>query len=78
MNASILDLRYKTRDILKALENRERVLVTHRGKPKGTIVPLTLKKRIRVSQHEFFGMSRKETASMTSVMNKVRGGRHDF
>ncbi len=78
MKASILDLRYKTRDILKALENRERVLVMHRGKPKGTIVPLTSKKKPRVWQHEFFGMRGRETVGVKSIMNKLRAGRYDF
>jgi len=36
MNASILDLRYKTRDILAALDNREPVTILYHGKTKPT------------------------------------------
>jgi antitoxin (DNA-binding transcriptional repressor) of toxin-antitoxin stability system len=78
MNASVLDLRYKTRDILKALENRESVVVLYHGKPKGMIVPLPGEERARVCDHPFFGMGTKPKKSVQSVMNGLRNGRHDL
>jgi antitoxin (DNA-binding transcriptional repressor) of toxin-antitoxin stability system len=78
MDASILDLRYKTRDILKALENREPVVILYHGKPKGTIVPLPGKKTTRVCDHQFFGMRTGEKASVKGIMSRLRSGRHDF
>jgi antitoxin (DNA-binding transcriptional repressor) of toxin-antitoxin stability system len=35
-----MDLRYRTKDILRALEAREKIVLTHRGIEKGKIVPL--------------------------------------
>jgi antitoxin (DNA-binding transcriptional repressor) of toxin-antitoxin stability system len=78
MEASILDLRYKTRDVLTALENREPVVILYRGKPKGTIVPLPGKKTTRVCDHQFFGMRAGEKASVKGIMSRLRSGRHDF
>jgi antitoxin (DNA-binding transcriptional repressor) of toxin-antitoxin stability system len=78
MNASILDLRYKTRRILRALENRERIMILYHGKPKGTIVPLTRTKGPRVREHKFFGMSAPGAESVKNVMKKLRSGRYDF
>jgi len=39
MKASVVDLRYKMNDILKALERNEEVTVLYHGKVKGVIVP---------------------------------------
>ncbi len=78
MNASILDLRYKTRDILRALENRESVIILYHGKPKGTIVPLPGDIKARVCEHRFFGMRTGEKASVKAIMSTLRSGRHDF
>lgn len=78
MNASILDLRYKTRDILKALENRESVVILYHGKPKGTIIPLPGEKQASVCDHQFFGMLAREKVSVRGVMSRLRGKRHDF
>ncbi len=41
MEATIVDLRYKMNDILKALNRNENVDVLYRGKLKGTIVAKT-------------------------------------
>ena len=78
MNASILDLRYRTRNILKALENRETIVIMYHGKPKGMIVPLHGKERARVHDHPFFGMSAKEKGSVQGIMHDLRNGRHDL
>jgi antitoxin (DNA-binding transcriptional repressor) of toxin-antitoxin stability system len=78
MHASVLDLRYRTRDILKALENREPVTISYHGKPKGIIVPLPGGEQARVCDHRFFGMSAKEKKSVQGVMSRLRSGRHDL
>jgi antitoxin (DNA-binding transcriptional repressor) of toxin-antitoxin stability system len=78
VNASILDLRYRTRNILKALENRETVVVMFHGKPKGMIVPLQAAERTRVQDHPFFGMRAKEKRSVQDIMRHLRSGRHDL
>ena len=79
MNASIIDLRYKTSDILAALDNREHVTILYHGKPRGTIVPLEETSPAgRVCNHEFFGMYTADAESVEDVMARLRGGRHDF
>ena len=40
MKASVVDLRYKMKDVLKALRRRESVEVLYHGKPIASIVPL--------------------------------------
>jgi antitoxin (DNA-binding transcriptional repressor) of toxin-antitoxin stability system len=78
MNASVLDLRYKTSDILAALEKREQVTILYHGKPKGTIIPLEDSTSGKVCEHEFFNMYAQETESVEEVMERLRGGRHDL
>jgi len=78
MNASILDLRYKTSDILAALDNREQVTILYHGKPRGTIIPLDDSPAGKVSEHDFFNMYAKETEPVEEVMERLRGGRHDI
>jgi antitoxin (DNA-binding transcriptional repressor) of toxin-antitoxin stability system len=76
MNASIVDLRYKTRSILTALENRETVTILYHGKPKATIVPLPGKKRLRVCEHEFFAMVADKAKPVAAVMKELRDRRY--
>jgi antitoxin (DNA-binding transcriptional repressor) of toxin-antitoxin stability system len=79
MNASIIDLRYKTSEILSALEKRERVTILYHGKAKGTIIPLEEgTKSGKVCEHEFFGMYAAVTETVDEVMARLRGGRHDL
>lgn len=40
MKASVMDLRYRTKEALRALEAREEIVLTHRGAEKGKIIPL--------------------------------------
>ena len=79
MNASIIDLRYKTSDILAALDNREHVTILYHGKPRGTIIPLEETGSTgKVRQHEFFGMYSQGTETVEDVMEQLRGSRHDL
>lgn len=78
MNASILDLRYRTSDILAALDNREQITILYHGKPKGTIIPLDDSTAGKVCDHEFFNMYARGTEPVEDVMARLRGGRHDL
>ncbi|HBA89447.1 MAG TPA: hypothetical protein DCZ75_16120 [Geobacter sp.] len=79
MNASIVDLRYKTGEILAALEKRERVTILYHGKPRGTIVPIEEENTPgRVRDHAFFGMHQEESEPVDRVMERLRGSRYDF
>ena len=77
MKASIVDLRYKMRDILKALDRNERVTILYHGKIKGVINPFNAAGSSRIREHPFFGMHKNEHMSVEKEMEKMRGGRTD-
>ena len=57
MRASVLDLRYRTRELMEALRRNEEVILTHRHQEYGRIVPVThLAQRNRTTRHAFFRM----------------------
>jgi len=75
MKASIVDLRYKMNDILKALERNERVTILYHGKVKGIISPDNSIKNINVKDHPFFGMMKKQKKTVLELMEEIRGDR---
>ncbi len=75
MEASILDLRYKMKEVLQALDRREKVRILYHGKEKGTIIPSDTVSVGKVSEHPFFGMNRKAKRKVADVMTELRGGR---
>jgi hypothetical protein len=80
MKASIVDLRYRMKDILHALERKEMVQVLHYGKLKGTIIPAkTSLKKKSASEHEFFGCLKEDKGSVEKEIRKLRRVRyHDL
>lgn len=79
MKASIVDLRYRMRDVLKALKRNETVQIFYHGKLAGTIVPAEKNlKKIDLKKHPFFGMYRSRYAgkSVEKIMDELRGGRY--
>ena len=77
MKATIVELRYKMKEILKALEQRENVTILYHGKVKGTIIPAKTNSTEKVEEHPFFGMNRNDSASVKELMDKLRGSRFD-
>lgn len=78
MEASIVDLRYKMNDVLKALERNERVTILYRGRPKGFIIPFEKEiSQKKLSAHPFYGMNKKSKSSVEDVMKALRGGRYN-
>jgi antitoxin (DNA-binding transcriptional repressor) of toxin-antitoxin stability system len=75
MKASVVDLRYRMNDVLKALNRNEPVTILYHGKVKGTIVPKQGAAKESVREHAFFRMHR-ESASVEDQMSALRGGRH--
>jgi len=55
MQATIVDLRYKMNQVLKALERNDTVSVLYRGKLKGVPSPATTTSTAKVTGHSFFG-----------------------
>lgn len=79
MKASIVDLRYKMKDVLRALARNEEVHIFYHGKPAGTIVPPKPKKKnMRMQDHPFFGMyeERYKNKTVEEIMDELRGGRY--
>lgn len=74
MEATIVDLRYRMNDVLKALERNEDVSVLCRGKVKGVIRPAVRPTSAKVRDHGFFGC-RASSQSVDRIMGQIRGGR---
>lgn len=78
MKATVVDLRYRMNDVLKALDRNEKVTVSYRGKIKGVLVPTGEKCQQRIQDHPFFGMSSQGlTESVADIMKELRGPRYD-
>ena len=75
MNASIVDLRYRTKQVLQALDRRESVSVLYHGKVKGTIIPAPSEAARKVSDTPFFGMHKPDKRPVNEIMTALRGGR---
>jgi prevent-host-death family protein len=74
MEARIVDLRYRMKDVLRALERGETVTVLHRGKPKARIVPIDDDKRVKAEDMEAFGMwkDREDMKDPAEWVRKIR------
>ena len=80
MKATVLDLRYKMKDVLKALDRNEKVTVFYHGKAKGVLVPAKPEKTGKITDHPFFGMlAENNTESVFDEIEKLRQPRyHDI
>lgn len=77
MKASIVDLRYKMNDVLKALKRNEQVKVYYRDSLCGIIIPPHDKKnKKKVEDHAFFGMHDNFSGSVADEMDSLRGSRY--
>ena len=77
MKASVVDLRYKMNEVLKALDRRERITITHHGKVKGIIDPVRSEAIMKVEEHPFFNMITDNIETVAEQMDKLRGPRYD-
>jgi hypothetical protein len=75
MQASVVELRYNMKNVLKALNRNETVQVMYRGVLKGVIKPVMNGATMQVEDHPFFGMS-VDDKSVDEVMNELRGNRY--
>ncbi len=78
MKASIVDLRYKTNAILKALDRNESVTVLYHGKIKGVIKPAREKTVSKIKDHPFFGMTKDSKETVLEELTNLRKPRHDL
>jgi len=75
LNATIVDLRYRMKDVLRALERNEDVRILYHGKTKGVISAPATQQGGKVSEHPFYNMYQ-EAESVDEQMEGLRGGRH--
>lgn len=76
MKATTLDLRYKMKDILRAIDRGETVTVLYRGKEKARLVPIESKvsKELKPSDHPACGMwkDREDMKDPVAYIRKLR------
>ena len=78
MKVTVIDLRYKMNDVLKALDRSEKVTVLFHGKVKGIIVPVNRKEQDKIMDHPFFGMLSGENDKTTlDIVNDLREPRYN-
>ena len=75
MKASIVDLRYRMSDVLKALERSEDVDILYHGRVKGILTTKRSHPTGKVAEHAYFNM-RCRKGSVDSDMEALRGGRY--
>lgn len=78
MEASIVDLRYRMKDVLRALDRGEPVTVLYRGKAKAKLVPIASEKpRMRMEDHPACGMwaDREDMKDPVAWVRKLRSKR---
>lgn len=71
MQASIVDMRYKSKEIIGALDRGEIVQILYRGKPKGTIHPIQSDPDSQIKDHPYFGMSAPDGDQSQDVMEII-------
>ncbi len=76
MKASVVDLRYRMNEILKAVDRNEEVTILYHGKVKGVIKPNISKTRKRIADHPFFNMHPSKKKTVREVMADLRKGRY--
>jgi antitoxin (DNA-binding transcriptional repressor) of toxin-antitoxin stability system len=79
MKASVLDLRRRMKDILRALERNESVTLLYRGRTKGIIMPAPRKRgTVKVREHPAFGMwkDRKDMKDVDAFVRSLRKARY--
>jgi len=74
MKATVIDLRYRMRDVLRALDRNEDVTILCRGKARGVIVAERARRATGVATHPFFNMCA-SGEPVEDLMERLRGGR---
>jgi hypothetical protein len=75
MKASVVDLRYRMNEILKAIDRNEEVTILYHGKVKGVIKPKIFRGRRRISDHPFFNMYQSK-GTVNEMIDDLRGDRY--
>ena len=83
MEASFVDLRKKSKEIINALNRKEKVTVLYRGKPAAIMNPINTTSettQLSASKHKAFGMwaeNKIDETSATDQVARLRRKRYD-
>ena len=82
MKTSFLELRTKSKQILRAIDQNEEIIVTYRGKPKAVIRSIQDDDDATArpaGEHEAFGLwaDREDMSDVALEVRKMRKGRFD-
>ena len=73
MKASVVDLRYKTKDILECLRRRQKVELTCRGKIEGVIMPVQrISDPPHMAGHPAVGMWKDQKEPVSEMVKRLR------
>ena len=75
MQATVVDLRYRMKDVFKALDRNEDVEILYHGKVKGVLKAEQSLSKEKISDHPFFNMQ-PALDSVDDEMDRLRGGRY--
>jgi hypothetical protein len=79
MKATVLDLRRRMKDIVRALDQNESVTIFYRGKKKGILYPISHVKqgRVGIREHPAVGMwkDREDMRDVEKYVRDLRKGR---
>jgi len=78
VKATIVDLRYKTTEILKALDRNESVTISYHGKVKGVLSPAKNSTALQTEDHPFFAMNLDHSLSVEDELESLRKPRYDL
>lgn len=80
MKATIVDLRYRMKEVLRAVERGETVTVLYRGRAKAQILPVAEKRgAARLDASPAFGLwkDREDLREVSGYVRRLRRGRFD-
>ena len=76
MEASVLDLRRRMKDVKSAIDRHEHVILTYRGHKFAVIIPIEEENRskFKIEDHPAFGMwaDREDMADPVAYVEKIR------
>ncbi len=78
MKASVVDLRYKMKDVLKAIDRNESVEILYHGIPKAIMKPIRKKKQKDVKESVLFGCLKEDSRTVEDIIKETRSPRYDF
>jgi antitoxin (DNA-binding transcriptional repressor) of toxin-antitoxin stability system len=76
MRASVVDLRYRMKNVLEAINRNEAVTILYHGKEKAVLTPIDRPVDQKVSDHPFFAMTKEAEETVEETMKRLRGGRY--